>query len=499
MLTPQQQQEMINTAKMHEPLLLWSGSLDEFTPVPTPSTLSFLLEKINNQNLMQKAMNMTSIPLYLPNEPYIITILDHAYINLQFEKQLFLNGSDVHFDRSNPHVRPVISLNWTLMSFLPNAFTMIRQMAWLVSFILTGKHAHITAAIDSHVTQVANHITTATTLEAIETDLEELIACVLATELLDNLLEQYIREELKPKYLFSWDIIEAYYWQRYRPLDQYYQSTYQIGAVTAGIITQEHYLQVFGSRGIVDFELSSPRYREVPNNIFQTNTNPQKQVLLEKLVNIAAIKNITFMDRKLLAAAWEIKALRGTVRMKSLVGVAVMRQYLLDIAKQQTISGDLIFYMTREEIKKDPKLFVDQAAQRKEQYLENMKVPLPTLITHDVVVKMTAIHVKGEKAIGAPVAAGEVSGTLMYVKTPEIDSSELKNKIVVFPDASPAFSMLYRHAKGIIFESGGAMSHGAIVAREYRIPAISLGGHELSWDANITVSLNGTDGWVQIV
>jgi phosphohistidine swiveling domain-containing protein len=499
MLTPQQQQEMINIAKMIDQLYLWSGSLDEFTPTPTPSTYSFFLEKINNQRVMDRAMKLTTLPLFTPNEPYLVNVFDHAYVNMHYEKELFLGDSKVTFEVPNAHMRPEMNLSWTVTSLLPNVYILGRQISWILSFILTKKHTRICKKLWDETEKTANHIVGLDKIEDIEKDIEDLVSCVLGIELIDNLLEQYVREEVKPKYLYSWDIIEAYYWQRFRPLDQYFQSSYCIGAVYAGIMKKEDYLREYGMRGVVDFELMSPRYAEIPDTIFAHTAHEEKETLSEKLVNVGAIKSIRPLDKSLLAAAWEVKAMRGTIRMKSLVGVTRLRAALLQLAKQHTISTDLIFFMTLDEIKKDPKEYIDLAAARKDAYAKNMEVKLPPLITRDVVVKMTAIHEKGEKAIGGAVSSGEVQGTILYVRTPEIDAKMLENKIVVFPDASPAFSMLYRHAKGIIFESGGAMSHGAIVAREYRIPAITLGGHELAWEENTSVNLNGTDGTLMIL
>lgn len=499
MLTHDQQQELINTAKMFEPMHLWSGSLDEFTPVPSPATFSFILDKINNQRIVENAMKMTTMPLSLPTEQYIVNVLDHAYLNMNCEKQLFLDGATVKFDSEDPHQRPEMNLSWSGIGFITNIFILSRQIAWILNFILTKKHTTVCRNIWNTTVQAASRVSKRTTLQEIEQDTNSLISCVLAIELIDNLLEQYIKEDVKPKYLYSWDIIEAFYWQRFRPLDMYYQSTYCVSAVNAGIISKDQYLKDYGDRGVVDFELMSPRYSEVSDSIFSTSYSDKRPILEEKLVNIAAIRSIRPIDKKLLEASWEVKALRGSIRMTSLSAIAKLRATLISLSKGKTVTDDLIFFMTKEEIYKDPSQFMETAAKRKEQYNANMQIQLPTLLTREVVLKMTAIHEKGEKAIGTGVSAGEVRGSLLFVKSPETDAKTLENHIVVFPDASPEFSLLYRHAKGIIFQSGGAMSHGAIVVREYRIPAISLGGHELTWELNTNVLLSGTEGKVQIL
>lgn len=74
------------------------------------------------------------------------------------------------------------------------------------------------------------------------------------------------------------------------------------------------------------------------------------------------------------------------------------------------------------------------------------------------------------QGIGA--SAGQVEGRVRVVLSldslPEID----KNTIVVVPYTDSGWAPLLARAGGLIAETGGRLSHGAIVAREYRIPAV---------------------------
>ena len=45
-------------------------------------------------------------------------------------------------------------------------------------------------------------------------------------------------------------------------------------------------------------------------------------------------------------------------------------------------------------------------------------------------------------------------------------------EILVAPSTDPGWTPLFLTAGGLVMEMGGAMSHGAIVAREYGIPAV---------------------------
>jgi phosphoenolpyruvate synthase/pyruvate phosphate dikinase len=45
--------------------------------------------------------------------------------------------------------------------------------------------------------------------------------------------------------------------------------------------------------------------------------------------------------------------------------------------------------------------------------------------------------------------------------------------ILVCPSTDPAWVPLFVHARGLVMETGGVLSHGAIVAREFGLPAVA--------------------------
>jgi phosphohistidine swiveling domain-containing protein len=45
-------------------------------------------------------------------------------------------------------------------------------------------------------------------------------------------------------------------------------------------------------------------------------------------------------------------------------------------------------------------------------------------------------------------------------------------EILVAPSTDPGWTPLFLTAGGLVMEMGGSMSHGAVVAREYGIPAV---------------------------
>ena len=77
----------------------------------------------------------------------------------------------------------------------------------------------------------------------------------------------------------------------------------------------------------------------------------------------------------------------------------------------------------------------------------------------------------GDVLRGAPASAGVVSGKARVILEPTGAHLE-PGEILVAPSTDPGWTPLFLTASGLVMEMGGAMSHGAVVAREYGIPAV---------------------------
>lgn len=96
---------------------------------------------------------------------------------------------------------------------------------------------------------------------------------------------------------------------------------------------------------------------------------------------------------------------------------------------------------------------------------------------------------------GTPGAHGITTGNARIVRGPSDFGRVRTGDIVICPYTDPAWTPLFTMAAGVVTEAGGALSHAAIVAREYGIPAV-LGvprATERVQDG-ARVTLNGTAG-----
>jgi pyruvate,water dikinase len=74
-----------------------------------------------------------------------------------------------------------------------------------------------------------------------------------------------------------------------------------------------------------------------------------------------------------------------------------------------------------------------------------------------------------------------------------------QGEILVAPSTDPGWTPLFLTAGGLVMETGGAMSHGAIVAREYGIPAVvGVAGATRRIQTGQSVTVDGTSGAVTI-
>ncbi|HLZ37345.1 MAG TPA: PEP-utilizing enzyme, partial [Mycobacteriales bacterium] len=98
--------------------------------------------------------------------------------------------------------------------------------------------------------------------------------------------------------------------------------------------------------------------------------------------------------------------------------------------------------------------------------------------------------------VGTAASPGTVTASARVLRDPAAGRLE-QGQILVAPSTDPGWTPLFLTAGGLVMEMGGPMSHGAVVAREYGIPAVVgvLGATERIADGQ-TVTVDGTAGVV---
>ena len=107
---------------------------------------------------------------------------------------------------------------------------------------------------------------------------------------------------------------------------------------------------------------------------------------------------------------------------------------------------------------------------------------------------LAAAAVAEGSLVGTPASAGTVTGPARVVLDP-VGAHLEPGEILIAPSTDPGWTPLFLTAGGLVMEMGGANSHGAVVAREYGIPAV-VGVPDASTRINTgqQITVNGSTG-----
>jgi pyruvate,water dikinase len=134
----------------------------------------------------------------------------------------------------------------------------------------------------------------------------------------------------------------------------------------------------------------------------------------------------------------------------------------------------------------------DKVLEARREFDANFHRPWPNIIRGEEEIYPQAEVTEGDMQ-GVSGSPGIVSGPARVIRGPDEFSTLKRGEILVAPLTNPTWTPLFAVASAVITEVGGILSHGAIVAREYGIPAVmSVPGatHSLSDGQMITVDGN---------
>ncbi len=167
---------------------------------------------------------------------------------------------------------------------------------------------------------------------------------------------------------------------------------------------------------------------------------------------------------------------------------------------------DLIYFLTHRELgnlifNKDP-LYVKKSGIRRRLLKEQEQLrfnhvylgkPKPIDITQE-------LSGMGSKLQGTPLSRGKVVGVARVIESIE-DAKKLKpGEIMVAGYTDIGWSPYYAVIGGLVTEVGSALSHGAVVAREYALPTVSnIDFATRKIQTGDTLSIDGESGTVVIV
>jgi phosphohistidine swiveling domain-containing protein len=268
------------------------------------------------------------------------------------------------------------------------------------------------------------------------------------------------------------------------------------------------FLTRYGMRGVGEIDLGRPRWREnpepiiqalqsylqiedpaqAPDAVFARGAEAAQQALDEMVAAAGGTRRGWFKARRVRWLARRMRALAGlreSPKFWAVRNMGLVRAALLDSGTDLVQAGvldqaDDLFFLTMRELRAlaagEERDWRGLAGQRREVYArEERRSQVPRLLLSDGEafyegVTSPAEPGKGE-LIGSPVSPGVAEGRVRVVLDPH--AAELApGEILVCPGTDPAWTPLFLAAGGLVMETGGLMTHGSVVAREYGIPAV---------------------------
>lgn len=437
----------------------YSGGLAEFVPSPTVLTYSFLKNWFTGKGSIGCAMKILGL-LNADTELPVLELIDgDLVINLSNEEKTLYGKTIFKYKKQNYiHETPQLTIDITKIvnpGYLVNTLSMIiSQSKWI--------------------TNPENSIATAEKLlrtipeEVGEEDISRIdvmlkdkiwpvvIAIGLLSEFYNQLIIKSARKNLQT--------INKYISNKVALNDWFFKSIADQEEVQKNKLSFSGFIKKYGIRSDKDYELTSPRWHEIQGTIKDRIKNHTTSI-----TNQEESLSVNNKFQQTIDTSIKLQILRSEAKRKALVYIDYLRKKILERTKGRTDISQL----TREEIITNqlPKPVKQNKTRAKKKKKNILDLPL------------------AGKGIG--ISQGNADGIVKNILSNEMNV--IKGTIGIFPNASPEFAIQYPKCSGMIFLKGGLTSHGAIVAREFGIPALIDHKAEGITDGKL-IELNGATG-----
>ena len=314
-------------------------------------------------------------------------------------------------------------------------------------------------------------------------------------------------------------------------------AAYRAGALPAAAQqVLDPFMARYGSRGLAEIDLGRPRWSEDPAHVMDVVagylriTDPEQApdavfargaassaAVVDELVAAARRGRRGWLRARLVrfaaGRARSLMALREHPKFFAVRLFGLIRADLLRVGQELAAAGELgapddLFYLTFAELAAfaagEPSDWAGLIAGRREAYRrEARRRQVPRLLLSDGRAFYAGLRpvggADGVSLAGSPVSPGSVEGFVRVVLDPR-RADLLPGEIMVCPGTDPSWTPLFLTAAGLIMEVGGLMTHGAVVAREYGIPAVV--GVDRATERLRTgqhVALNGSTGEIRLL
>jgi phosphohistidine swiveling domain-containing protein len=294
------------------------------------------------------------------------------------------------------------------------------------------------------------------------------------------------------------------------------------------------FLMKYGGRGLGEIDLGRARWAEEPTHVFEmlasflridrddlapdvvfargagtATTSIDQLAALVRAIRRGWLK--APLVRFFAGRARQLMGMRESPKFFAVRLMWLVHRELLKSGEEYAQAGDLdhaddVFFLTLPELREmaaDGRDYRATIAARRESYRREMlRRQIPRLLVSDgraFYAGMAAPDPSATGMIGSPVSPGTAEGRVRVVLDPR--QAQLQpGEILVCPGTDPSWTPLFLSAGGLVMETGGMMTHGAVVAREYGIPAIvGVDRATLRLHTGQLIRINGSSGEIALL
>jgi pyruvate,water dikinase len=294
----------------------------------------------------------------------------------------------------------------------------------------------------------------------------------------------------------------------------------------------EDYLGRYGMRCVGEIDITRPRWAEQPSLLipmlvadvanfdpgagrarFEQGRREAEATARELLARLRALPD---GDAKAREAEWNIERVRTFAGYREYPKYAIVsrlfsyRRALMEEAGRLVAAGTIadaqdVFFLTLPELAEVVRTGVADAAlvaERRAAFRAYAALTPPRVLTSDGEA-VTGAYRRDDLPAGAlpglAVSGGTIEGRARVVH--DISGAALEpGDILVTAFTDPSWSPLFLSAAGLVTEVGGLMTHGAVIAREYGLPAVvGVEGATRRLRDGDRIRVHGTGGYVEIL
>jgi phosphoenolpyruvate synthase/pyruvate phosphate dikinase len=294
----------------------------------------------------------------------------------------------------------------------------------------------------------------------------------------------------------------------------------------------QRWLDKYGVRGVGEIDITRPRWSENPRTLlplilgnvrnFATGEGARRfeqgrqealkkeQELLSRLRKLPEGAQKAEDAKRMIDRVWAFVGYREYPKYGMVRRYFMYKQALLEEAERLVQASvfherDDVFYLRFDELRdvvRTHEVSDQLIRERRAAFTSYQALTPPRVLTSDgeVVTGSYRREAVPENAlVGFPVSAGTVEGRARVVL--ELADVELEpGDILVTVFTDPSWTPLFVSIKGLVTEVGGLMTHGAVIAREYGLPAV-VGVQDATQliRNGQRIRVNGTEGYVEIL